>query len=89
MDGDFGDFNVGLLFIPLRPLEDRDNGDVLNVRTPVLLFTLLFLGLLSVADGNSDVAAVSVASTLTSTVSSASSLTGGSFGTRLKMIAWS
>ena len=73
MDGDFGDFNVGLLFVPTRPLEDRDVGDVL----------LLLLFPLSVADKHSDVVADSATSLLSSTVSSASDLTGGSLGTRL------
>ena len=79
MVGDFGDFNVVLFFIPTRPLEDRDVGDVFMAGTPgLLLFTLL-----SVDGGNSDVPAVSVHSLLSSTISSASDLTGGSLGTRL------
>ena len=77
MDGDFGDFNVGLFLIPTRPLEDRDVGDVFMAGTPGLLFTL------SVAGGNSDVTAVSVHSLLSSIISSKSDLTGGSLGTRL------
>ena len=85
MDGDFGDFAVGLLFMPLRPEEERDNGDVFGVGHPLpilLLFTLLF----TVAGGmtaSDAVSVVSVVSPLPSTASSASDLTGGSLGTRL------
>ena len=82
-DGDFGDFTVGLFFMPTRPEEDRDNGDVLGVGNPLLLLLLQlpFTLLISVAGGITDATVVSAVSPLSSTVSS--DLTGGSLGTRL------